>query len=231
MAVESFEADSKFFRSLVVALPVAGFLMRRPGEWLVVTPDEDVEAIAARLEAPPGPVPATTSPEADRYLHVRTSGEILPGEIHVYTSAPPRGVGYRVIVPLRLADGRSLLLDRGFVPIDEKDVPRHLGPITVEGNLDWPRETDSLFTAAPDLAKNIWFARDVPAMAKALDTQPILVVASFVEGETQGVEPIPVAVEGIPNNHLSYAVQWFLIAATWAGMTVALIWRIRQRKY
>lgn len=35
VAVESFEADSKFFRSLVVALPVAGFLMRRPGEWLV----------------------------------------------------------------------------------------------------------------------------------------------------------------------------------------------------
>lgn len=35
VAVESFEADSKFFRSLVVALPVAGFLVRQPGDWLV----------------------------------------------------------------------------------------------------------------------------------------------------------------------------------------------------
>ena len=68
-------------------------------------------------------------------------------------------------------------------------------------------------------------------MARQLETQPILVVASLVEGDAQGVEPIPVAIEGIPNNHLSYAVQWFMIAAVWAGMTVALIWRIRRRTY
>ena len=68
-------------------------------------------------------------------------------------------------------------------------------------------------------------------MAEHLDTQPVLVVASFVEGEAQGVIPMPVAIEGIPNNHLSYAVQWFMIAAVWAVMTLALIWRIRQRSY
>lgn len=188
---------------------------------------EILAEIAARLEAPPGPVPATTSPEADRYLHVRTSGEILPGEIHVYTSAPPRGVGYRVIVPLRLADGRSLLLDRGFVPIDEKDVPRHLGPITVEGNLDWPRETDSLFTAAPDLAKNIWFARDVPAMAAALGTEPLLLVTSASD-DPAAPQPLPVTVN-LPNDHLGYALTWFGLALVWAGMTLYLLWRIKRR--
>lgn len=188
---------------------------------------EILAEIAARLEAPPGPVPATTSPEADRYLHVRTSGEILPGEIHVYTSAPPRGVGYRVIVPLRLADGRSLLLDRGFVPINEKDVPRHLGPITVEGNLDWPRETDSLFTAAPDLAKNIWFARDVPAMAAALGTEPLLLVTSASD-DPAAPQPLPVTVN-LPNDHLGYALTWFGLALVWAGMTLYLLWRIKRR--
>lgn len=188
---------------------------------------EILAEIAARLEAPPGPVPATTSPEADRYLRVRTSGEILPGEIHVYTSAPPRGVGYRVIVPLRLADGRSLLLDRGFVPIDEKDVPRHLGPITVEGNLDWPRETDSLFTAAPDLAKNIWFARDVPAMAAALGTEPLLLVTSASD-DPAAPQPLPVTVN-LPNDHLGYALTWFGLALVWAGMTLYLLWRIKRR--
>lgn len=188
---------------------------------------EILAEIAARLEAPPGPVPATASPEADRYLRVRTSGEILPGEIHVYTSAPPRGVGYRVIVPLRLADGRSLLLDRGFVPIDEKDVPRHLGPITVEGNLDWPRETDSLFTAAPDRAKNIWFARDVPAMAAALGTGPLLLVASASD-DPAAPQPLPVTVN-LPNDHLGYALTWFGLALVWAGMTLYLLWRIKRR--
>ena len=188
---------------------------------------EILAAIAARLEASPGPVPTTPSPEADRYLRVRAAGEILPGEIHVYTSAPPRGVGYRVIVPLQLADGRRLLLDRGFVPIDEKDVPRHLGPITVEGNLDWPRETDSLFTAAPDLAKNIWFARDVPAMAAALGTGPLLLVASASD-DPAAPQPLPVTVN-LPNDHLGYALTWFGLALVWAGMTLYLLWRIKRR--
>lgn len=188
---------------------------------------EILAEIAARLEAPAGPVPATADPEADRYLRVRASGEILPGEIHVYTSAPPRGVGYRVIVPLRLADGRSLLLDRGFVPIDEKEAPRHLGAITVEGNLDWPRETDSLFTAAPDLAKNIWFARDVPAMAAALRTEPLLLVTSASD-DPAAPQPLPVTVN-LPNDHLGYALTWFGLALVWAGMTGYLLWRIKRR--
>ena len=71
-----------------------------------------------------------------------------PGELHVYTSRPGRGVGYRVIAPFALADGRRILLDRGFVPIAAKDAPRRLGPMTVEGALLWPDETDR-FTSAP----------------------------------------------------------------------------------
>lgn len=70
----------------------------------------------------------------------------------------------------------------------------------------------------------------MPAMAAALGTEAVLVVPPK-SGATHRVVPIPVAIEGIPNNHLSYAMQWFMIAAVWAGMTVALIWRIRQRQF
>ena len=80
-----------------------------------------------------------------------------------------------MIAPLALADGRRILLDRGFVPIGQKDAPRPPGPVAVVGNLVWPRATGP---ADPDRAKNIWIARDVPLMAAALGTAPILVVAS-----------------------------------------------------
>lgn len=187
---------------------------------------EVIDAIAARIDAPPGLLPAQPTPEADRYLRVRVSGDIRPGEVHVYTSAPPRGVGYRVIVPLALPDGRTVLLDRGFVPIGEKDSPRHLGLVTVEGSLDWPRETDR-FTAAPDLAKNVWFARDVPAMAAALKTEPVLVVTAASD-DPGAPQPLPVTIN-IPNDHLGYAITWFGLAAVWAGMTLYLLWRIKRR--
>ena len=60
---------------------------------------------------------------------------------------------------------------------DEGRAPGRLGPITVEGALRWPQETDR-FTSDPDREKNIWFARDVPLMAAALGTEPVMLVAA-----------------------------------------------------
>ena len=182
--------------------------------------------IEARLAAAPAAVPEEPRPEADRYLRVRAEGAIEPGELDVYTSAPGQGVGYRVIVPLRLVDGRRILLDRGFVPIGEKDAARHVGPILVEGSLAWPRETDR-FTSPPDRAKNIWFARDVPLMAEALGTEPVMLVTASSDDPGQPM-PLPVTVD-IPNNHLGYAIQWFGMALAWALMTGYLLWRIKRR--
>ena len=54
-------------------------------------------------------------------------------------------------------------------------------------------------------------------------------VLSRFGSDAQGVAPIPLSPQGIPNSHLSYAVQWFLLAAVWAGMTGGLIWRITRR--
>jgi surfeit locus 1 family protein len=185
-----------------------------------------IETIDARMSAPATAVPMHPDPETDRYRHVRARGTILPGELHVYTSAPPHGVGYRIIVPLELEDGRHILLDRGFVPIDEKDASRHLGPITVEGALQWPRESDS-FISEPDLDRNIWFARDVAMMSEALDTEPVLVVVAASDDSGQPM-PLPVAVN-IRNNHLEYAITWFSLALVWAVMTAYLLWRIKRR--
>ncbi len=43
------------------------------------------------------------------------------------------------------------------------------------GNLHRPDEIDS-YTPEPDLAAGIWFARDVAAMAAALETDPVMLV-------------------------------------------------------
>jgi surfeit locus 1 family protein len=187
---------------------------------------EIIARIEERINAEPVTLPFAPNPETDQYRHVRVRGAIQPGELNVYTSAPPRGVGYRVIVPLETDDGRRILLDRGFVPIEEKEAERYLGPITVEGSLLWPQETDS-FTSEPDRAKNIWFARDVPLMSQELETQPVMLVTEASDDPGQPV-PLPVSVN-IPNDHLEYAITWFSLALAWALMTVCLVWRIKRR--
>lgn len=181
------------------------------------------------IDAPPGPLPAAVDPSL-KYHPVTVSGTTTGDELLVLGGTRESGGGYRILSGFVTDEGRRIMVDRGFVPEDARHAPRPPTALRVEGNLHWPDETGSA-TPAPNRAENIWFARDVPAMAAALDAEPVLVVASRVTGDAQGVSPIPVGIEGIPNNHLGYAVQWFGLAAVWAGMTAALIWRIRQRRF
>ena len=191
---------------------------------------EDMLAdITAGIQADPVPLPDAIDPSM-KYLPVTVSGTTTGAEIDVLSHTREQGAGYQIVSRFVTDDGRAILLDRGFVPQEARRIDRPPVRLQVTGNLHWPQDASSS-TPAPNMDENIWFARDVDAMALTLDTLPVLVVASAVEGDNQGARPLPVAIEGIPNNHLSYAVQWFLIAATWAVMTLALIWRIRQRSY
>jgi len=181
--------------------------------------------IEARIHAAPVAVPAQPDPEADKYLPVEETGYLGPQEVHVLASRKQFGAGYRIIAPFQIGE-RTVLLDRGFIPTTEKDTPRGGMTLTVTGNLHWPEETDS-YTPDADIAKNIWFSRDVAAMAAALGTDPVLIVARSDTG--QGVDPFPVDSAGIPNDHLQYAITWFSLAIVWLGMTAFLLWRIKRR--
>jgi len=179
--------------------------------------------IESRISADPVSLPQHVSEDEDKYLPVTVTGEIEPGEIHVLVSVKQVGAGYRVIQSFT-AEDRTILVDRGFVPTTAKQTERLTGPMEVTGNLHWPDEVDS-YTPEPDIDDNIWFARDVPALAAALGTEPILLIA---RSETDpNVTPLPVDTAGIPNDHLQYAVTWFGLALVWAAMTGYFLWRNR----
>ena len=182
--------------------------------------------ISARLNDTPVPLPVVPDPARDKYLPVRAAGRFTGPEIDVLVSLKETGAGYRVISAFQPHDGRMIPVDRGFLPEDQRARPRTATSARVVGTLHWPEETDS-FTPPPDAARDIWFARDVPAMAAKLQTEPVLIVTREATGD--GITPLPVGTQGIPNNHLNYAVTWFSLAAVWAGMTLLLLWRIRRR--
>ncbi len=180
-----------------------------------------------RMAQPPQPLPASPDPDRDAYAPVQVVGTILPGELHVLVSRKNIGAGYRIIVPFLTAQGQRIMVDRGFARAADKDAPRRLGPIELTGNLHWPQEVDG-YTPAPDRAGNVWFARDVPAMAAALDTAALLIVAA--SQSDPGVTPMPVDTRAIPNDHLQYAITWFSLALIWGAMTTYFLWRARRAR-
>ena len=189
------------------------------------------EALLARIEAQisadPVPLIEATQPDVVRYAPVMVTGAFGDRHIRMLASRKTTGAVHRVIRPFEIEDFGPVLVDTGWLP-DEAQVPG--APevrLTIVGNLDAPNEADG-FTPEPDLARNLWFARDVPAMAQALNTQPILIVLRDAPETDLGVTPWPVDTAGIPNDHLQYAITWFSLAAIWVLMTAYFVLRTNR---
>ena len=183
--------------------------------------------IAAGIAAEPVALPVAPEDARDRYLPVTVTGRVLEGEIVVLASLRQAGPVYRIIRAFETAGGRRVLVDLGFVHPNARDRARPGGPAEIVGNLYWPDEVDG-FTPAPDQDAGLWFARDLPAMAAELETEPVLIVAREAPQGMDWVTVFPVDASGIPNDHLGYAVTWFLLAFVWMGMTGFLVWRISR---
>lgn len=177
--------------------------------------------IEARIYDAPMALPATPDAERDEYQPVQITGDIQPGETLTLIGVTGQSPKFRLIVPV-LVDGRRLMADLGAIPEVAKNTPRDLGPVTITGNLQWPDETTSW---TPDPSGGVWYARDVDAMAAALQTEPVLIVARAHDRPDLQAEPIPVSTANIPNDHLGYAITWFGLAAVWAVMSLLLIRR------
>ena len=185
-----------------------------------------LDDISARMRALPVSVPLNPSPDQDKYLPVKANGKIHAKYIRVLSSQKIIGAGYRIISPFE-SEGRRLLLDRGFLKVEDRLTEQISSFKTVDGNLHWPQEVDG-FTPASDFENNIWFARDVSALADALRTEPILIVASNISPSDGQVTPLAVDTKGIPNDHLQYAITWFSLAAVWLVMSIAFLLRTKK---
>ena len=185
-----------------------------------------LDQIAAMVVADPVALPTAPTEADDKYRPVLVDGRFTGAFVEVLAGEGGAVPGVRIIEAFEVDDGRRVLIDRGYLGQEARAIPRPAHAAQVVGNLHWPQDADS-YTPPPDSKSGLWFARDLPAMAAKLGTEPILIVARLPTGD--GIDPVPVDTSNIPNNHWGYAIQWFSLAAVWAGMTGYLLWRIRQR--
>ena len=181
------------------------------------------EDLLARIEAQIADAPVSlgeaTRPEFVRYAPVTLQGRFGEGHIRVLASRKQIGAVYRIIRPFEDDVSGRILVDTGWLRDGTPVTPSPDQAVTLTGNLDAPNEIDR-YTPAPDLGTNTWFARDVPEMARTLDTEPLLVVLRDTSDQDLGVTAWPVDTRGIPNDHLQYAVTWFSLAAIWIAMSL-----------
>ncbi|MGH7074718.1 MAG: SURF1 family protein [Stellaceae bacterium] len=175
----------------------------------------------AAITGPPIPLPETLAAAHGReFRHVKIEGRFLNGrELYFHAIADDGTPGYHVFTPFRLDDGKIVLVDRGFVPENRRDPatrPEGIlhGPVVVTGLLRLPPDRVPWFAPRNEVARNLWFRLDLPAMAAAdhlTDVLPIYVDAD--QSKIPGFLPIGgQTYTKLPNNHLQYALTWYGLA-------------------
>jgi surfeit locus 1 family protein len=146
-------------------------------------------------------------------------------EAYVFTTDADGTPVYHVLTPFLTDDGRVLLVDRGYVPKEKLD-PATRTPRTGETRLVgvWRvPDAPGAFTPAPDTAHRIWYARDLHGIAAADHVRlaaPVLIEADAAPnpgGWPKGGQTVVT----FRNEHLSYAITWFGLAAGLVGVYLA----------
>lgn len=192
--------------------------------------EDVITQIEARIAAAPVALPDAPTEAEDEYRTVTVTGAIGGNEVLVFSPVENLGIGYRVITSM-LAGDRAILVDLGFVAQGSPAVQqsRMAETVTVVGNILWPDDVTTS-TPPPDPRTGVWYGRDVAGIAALLGTEEIMVVAREISGADFAVTPVQVSTSGIKNDHLGYAVTWYLLSVVWAAMTLYMIWRQIRRK-
>ena len=155
-------------------------------------------------------------------------------EMLVWNKVRHGQTGFDLITPMKLADGGSVLVHRGWVPRawPEGQVERRrpAGEIEATGVLrDGGKATPWIPDNKPKTGE--WFFADVAQMARSAGmagAKPYLVRIAPAPGVT-GYPKGPHASYRIRNKHLEYAITWFGLAATLVIIYIAFHWR-RHKK-
>jgi surfeit locus 1 family protein len=157
------------------------------------------------------------------YYRVRVEGRFHHDkERYLFAQSLAEGTpGWHVITPLETTGGDMVLVDRGFVPDVLKEASSRAsglveGVVTVTGIVRSP-EIQGSFVPDNEREANRWFWRDLGAMARSMFPEGTVEMAPFfLDAEKSDVpggwpEGGQTRLE-LPNNHLQYAITWFLLA-------------------
>ncbi|HWD27759.1 MAG TPA: SURF1 family protein [Rhizomicrobium sp.] len=188
-----------------------------------------IDQVSRNLVAPPVSLDRALRMGTDAQYHrVSLQGRFDNAkEAYVYGIGVEGAPVYHVVVPFKLDDGRMLLIDRGIVPRDLRNPALRPGGIDndetkVTGVWRWG-DAPGTFTPAPDAAQRVWYVRDVASIAKA-DGVTLAAPALLEADATPNPGGWPKGGQTVVtfrNEHLQYAITWFLMAAGLLGVYLA----------
>lgn len=179
------------------------------------------------------PEPGASLARAQEWTQVTATGRYDAAHLMLVRNRPNNGVfGYEVVVPLKLADGNSVLVDRGWIPNGRTASEPSRTPGTPTGEVT---VTGWLRVGEPSLGRDLprgQLASINLAEARAQAGTPLY--GAYVIGRSEAGQPgerieQPQALERPDTGqgpHLAYAMQWWLAAPV--GFVLVLVGARRE---
>jgi len=194
-----------------------------------------IARVDARVHAPAVPAPAPgpgaagwtgLTRENAEYTHVRVTGRWLRDRSVRTQAATVLGSGSWLLTPLRTPAGWTVLVNRGFVPIGWTEPPATGDALVTVTGLLRITEPHGGFLRTNDPAADRWYSRDVAAIAAARRLSAV--APYFIDAAADPAVPARPPVGGLtiiafPNNHLTYAITWYVLAIMVAGGWMILL--------
>jgi len=182
-----------------------------------------IALVEANYDADPVPVEDVISgtagfDAADEWRPVILRGEYLRDEqLLVRNRAQGGTAAFEVLVPLRLADGRIFVVDRGWVPPGDESEPESVpdapaGEVTVIARL---RPGEPLPSSGRSAPKGQLPTIHLPSVADVTGDQTVTDAYGLMVSEDPAPADRPNELTpptDDPGPHLSYAIQWILFA-------------------
>nr|WP_210255499.1 SURF1 family protein [Rhizobium sp. SG741] len=194
--------------------------------------------IAARKDVPAVPLSAIEAMAASggdiEYRVVTTTGHYLNNKERDFLATYAEEPGFHIYTPLQLDDGRFIFVNRGFVPSEAKEPEmRKQGQLTGEQTVTGLARAKLVDRPSGmpdnDPVKNIFFWRDLDAMASSVGLPKDKVLPFFIDADKtpnpQGLPIGGVTIIDLPNSHLQYAVTWYGLAVALAAIVAISWWR------
>ncbi|MGR6431772.1 SURF1 family protein [Rhizobium sp. PAMB 3174] len=200
--------------------------------------------IESRRHAPPVSIDAieamVKAGEDIEYRTVTLTGTFDNSRERHFLATHDGASGFYVYTPLTMADGRIVFVNRGFVPYDLKEPGKRRegeleGVQTVTGLARTKlAEKPSRMVPDNDIAKDIFYWKDLDAMASSTGLDPSKVLPLFVDVDATpnpgGLPVGGVTQIDLPNDHLQYAFTWYGLAAVLVVVTAIRFFDGGRRK-
>jgi len=167
------------------------------------------------------------------FRRARVTGMFLHDkEMHLLARSMNGNVGIQVVTPFVLVDGPTILINRGWVPNEFVDPATRRdglieGVVTIEALVRGPGIQHWL-VADNEPDKNVWYWMDLPVMRAAAGLSPAGPPLYLEALADQHAGEFPIGGQSrleLPNDHLQYAVTWFLLAVVLTVIWFFYHWR------